>query len=109
MTDFRNAYGLAAPAEPSTGRARGAPSAAMDAPRLASWRGEIDEKTARRFRAGPSDPRGVLVDCSDRPLLCLSVSDDGRDVVVGGAAAARSFLDGALVGGRSRRRRGVPR
>jgi WD40 repeat protein len=40
---------------------------------------------AAGWRASPVDPRGRLTPLSDRPLLCLSVSADGREAVAGGA------------------------
>ena len=92
MADFRDAYGLAAPAEPAGGP-RGA-ACAFSRARVASWgHREVDAAAADAFRRGPRDPRGALVDCSDRPLLAMSVSDDGADVVAGGADHAAHGVD----------------
>lgn len=52
-------------------------------PRLSSNRGGAIDTS--RWRDGPATPRGDLFDASDRPLLCLSVSDDGKDAVFGSA------------------------
>ena len=102
MADFRDAYGLAAPAEP-TGGPRGA-ACAFSRARVASWgdRG-VDAAAADAFRRGPRDPRGALVDCSDRPLLAMSVSDDGADVVAGGADHAAHGVDVARAGAKPQR------
>ena len=102
MADFRDAYGLAAPAEPAGGP-RGA-ACAFSRARVASWgnRG-VDAAAADAFRRGPRDPRGALVDCSDRPLLAMSVSDDGADVVAGGADHAAHGVDVARAGAKPQR------
>lgn len=42
-------------------------------------------RKVRDFGAGPVDPRGIVFDASDRPLLCLSLSPDGSECVVGGS------------------------
>ncbi|KAJ8604081.1 hypothetical protein CTAYLR_001792 [Chrysophaeum taylorii] len=82
MEEFHDALGLAKPQPPQ--------SSSSNAPqrwrrsRLSS-RDRSAGLDARRWRAGPADPSGELVDASDRPLLCVSVSSDGRDAVVGSA------------------------
>ena len=102
MADFRDAYGLAAPAEPAGGP-RGA-ACAFSRARVASWGNrEVDAAAADAFRRGPRDPRGALVDCSDRPLLAMSVSDDGADVVAGGADHAAHGVDVARAGAKPQR------
>ena len=102
MADFRDAYGLAAPAEPAGGP-RGA-ACAFSRARVASWGDrEVDAAAADAFRRGPRDPRGALVDCSDRPLLAMSVSDDGADVVAGGADHAAHGVDVARAGAKPQR------
>ena len=103
MADFRDAYGLAAPAEPAGGL-RGGAACAFSRARVASWGNrEVDAAAADAFRRGPRDPRGALVDCSDRPLLAMSVSDDGADVVAGGADHAAHGVDVARAGAKPQR------
>ena len=102
MADFRDAYGLAAPAEPAGGP-RGA-ACAFSRARVASWGNrEVDAAAADAFRRGPRDPRARSVDCSDRPLLAMSVSDDGADVVAGGADHAAHGVDVARAGAKPQR------
>lgn len=50
---------------------------------------------------GPADPQGVLFDASDRPLLCASVSPDGRECVVGGCDHGLKVFD--VFSGKQRR------
>ena len=95
MDDFRSAYGLAAPAPVAAAARSPGALGALGRPRVASWAGPLDRGQLRSYRRGPADPRGALVDCSDRPLLCMSVSDDGRDVVVGSADHAAYGVDAA--------------
>ena len=86
---------------PGAGRRPAAVAAcAFSRARVASWGNrEVDAAAADAFRRGPRDPRGALVDCSDRPLLAMSVSDDGADVVAGGADhAAHGVKDGGGCG-----------
>ena len=93
---------VTAAAEPAGGP-RGA-ACAFSRARVASWgdRG-VDAAAADAFRRGPRDPRGALVDCSDRPLLAMSVSDDGADVVAGGADHAAHGVDAARAGAKPQR------
>eukprot|EP01041_Mallomonas_annulata_P001875 gene1875-3635_t len=51
------------------------------------------EGDSHRFFLSPEDPAGRRVDVSDRPLLCMSKSSDGREVVVGGADHALYSID----------------
>lgn len=95
MDDFRSAYGLAAPAPVAAAAVSPGALGALGRHRVASWAGPLDRGQLRSYRRGPADPRGALVDCSDRPLLCMSVSDDGRDVVVGSADHAAYGVDAA--------------
>ena len=95
MDDFRSAYGLAAPAPVAAAARSPGALGALGRHRVASWAGPLDRGQLRSYRRGPADPRGALVDCSDRPLLCMSVSDDGRDVVVGSADHAAYGVDAA--------------
>lgn len=87
MDDFHRAFGLDERRAPrSTGGAtRGRWSA--------SFRGDdggvVD---ATRWRDGPIDPAGELIDASDRPLLCMSVSQAG-DAVFGSADHACYGVD----------------
>ncbi|KAJ1447759.1 WD40-repeat-containing domain protein [Pelagophyceae sp. CCMP2097] len=81
MKDMREAYDLDAPAAAVTRVDAGAADS-LTRSRIAC---RPQGKSSGSWRSGPRDARGVLVACSDRPLLCLSVSDSGQDVVAGGA------------------------
>lgn len=73
MDDFHAAFGLEAREAPT---AHFAEAVRLTEPR--TWSGGSSD-----WRAGPRDPSGRLIDASDRPLLCVSVS--GEEVVVGSA------------------------
>jgi len=97
MDEFHDAYGLGAREKPKTesfGESHLRYSA--EASRLGSYRGggggSKDWCGAWRDR-GPRDARGGVVDASDRPLLCVSVSDDGSDCCVGSADHGAYGLD----------------
>jgi len=97
MADFRDAYGLEAPAEP-TGGLKGAAGTYSRA-RVASWGARpVGASMNDAMARGPRDPRGSLVDCSDRPLLAMSVSDDGKDIVACGADHAAHGVDVPRIG-----------
>ena len=42
-------------------------------------------RAAADYGLGPSDPSGIVFDASDLPILCMSISPDGNECVVGGA------------------------
>ena len=54
-----------------------------------------------QWRLGPRDPAGVLLDLSDRPLVCCAAADGGALVALGGCDHAAYVIDaraGALAG-----------
>eukprot|EP00941_MAST-03F_sp_MAST-3F-sp1_P004419 g4419.t1 len=50
-------------------------------------------RTLQSWRKSPKDPRGILCNLSDRPLLCMSLSHDAKHVVVGSSDHALYVVD----------------
>ena len=61
--------------------------------RLEGARQSAGQRLPARWRDGPADPHGILFDASDRPLLCMSLSDGGEEAVVGGSDHAAYCFD----------------
>ena len=52
-----------------------------------------ESHASKLWRRGPKDPRGVLFKASDRPIMCLSVSDKNDEAVVGSSDHALYTFD----------------
>ena len=51
------------------------------------------EVNTRAWARGPADPAGILLDVSDRPLLCSAVNNSGNECVLGSSDHALYTVD----------------